>query len=69
MGLESGVQSFDNNKQLEWMKRGHSAGQSVKAIEKVKKSCPEVNLGIHRYLAGPVKQKRILFGQPFYETF
>ena len=56
MGLELGVQSFDN-KQLEWMKRGHSAEQSVKAVEKVKKNCPEVNLGIHLIFGWPGETK------------
>lgn len=46
MGVELGVQSFDN-KQLEWMRRGHTAEQSLKAIDRLHKNCPQVNLGAH----------------------
>ena len=52
MGLELGVQSFDN-KQLQWMRRGHSVEQSIQAIEKIKKNCPEINLGIHLVFGWP----------------
>ena len=52
MGLELGVQSFDD-KQLRWMKRGHSTRQSVKAIRRIKNRCPRVNLGIHLIFGWP----------------
>lgn len=50
--VELGVQSFDD-KQLEWMKRGHTSEQSVKGIYKVKEACPDVNLGIHLMFGWP----------------
>ncbi len=52
MAVEIGVQSFDN-KQLEWMKRGHTAEASVAAIKKIAKRCPDVNLGIHLMFGWP----------------
>lgn len=44
--IELGVQSF-NNKQLEWMERGHSREKSIEAIQKIQENCPKVNIGIH----------------------
>lgn len=44
--VELGVQSFDNG-QLEWMRRGHTSEQSLKAIQRISEKCPKVNLGIH----------------------
>jgi uncharacterized protein len=52
MAVEIGVQSFDN-KQLDWMKRGHSAEASIKAIRKISERCPKVNLGIHLMFGWP----------------
>lgn len=52
MAVEIGVQSFDN-KQLEWMKRGHTAEASVAAIQKIARRCPNVNLGIHLMFGWP----------------
>lgn len=52
MSVEIGVQSFDN-KQLEWMRRGHSAEQSIKGIQKIHKRCPQVDLGIHLMFGWP----------------
>ncbi|MEM7645521.1 MAG: TIGR01212 family radical SAM protein [Pseudomonadota bacterium] len=52
MAVELGVQSFDN-KQLEWMRRGHTAEQSEKAILRIQKECPDVNLGIHLMFGWP----------------
>jgi len=51
VAVELGVQSFDNS-QLEFMRRGHTREQSLKAIEKISKETP-VDLGIH-----------LIFGQP-----
>lgn len=51
VAVELGVQSFDN-KQLEFMKRGHTREQSIAAIHKIKKET-NVDLGIH-----------LMFGQP-----
>lgn len=52
MAVELGVQSFDD-KQLEWMRRGHTAEQSVRAIERIKRECPNVNLGVHLMFGWP----------------
>ncbi|MCB9072039.1 MAG: TIGR01212 family radical SAM protein [Bdellovibrionaceae bacterium] len=52
VGVELGVQSFDN-KQLEWMRRGHSAEQSMHAIQKISTRCPQVDLGIHLMFGWP----------------
>ncbi len=52
MGLELGVQSFDN-RQLEWMRRGHTAEQSVAAIRRIKSECPRVNIGVHLMFGWP----------------
>jgi hypothetical protein len=51
VAVELGVQSFDNA-QLEFMRRGHSREQSLKAIEKISRET-QVDLGIH-----------LMFGQP-----
>ncbi len=51
VAVEMGVQSFDN-KQLEFMRRGHTAEDSIKAIHKIAKETT-VDLGIH-----------LMFGQP-----
>lgn len=52
MAVEIGVQSFDN-KQLDWMKRGHTSEASIKAIRKISERCPKVNLGIHLMFGWP----------------
>ena len=59
MAVELGVQSFDD-KQLQWMRRGHGAEQSIAAIEKIKKHCPQVNLGIHLIFGWPGETKEDL---------
>lgn len=46
IAIELGVQTFDE-KQLLWMRRGHTAAQSLKAIQRIKTNCPKANLGIH----------------------
>lgn len=52
LSVEIGVQSFDN-KQLDWMKRGHTAEQSIKAIHRIKEKCPKVYLGVHLMFGWP----------------
>lgn len=52
MAVEIGVQSFDN-RQLDWMKRGHTAEVSQAAIQKIATRCPKVNLGIHLMFGWP----------------
>ncbi len=54
MAVEFGVQSFDDG-QLEWMRRGHTAGQSIKALERVAKEAPGVDLGIHLIFGWPTE--------------
>lgn len=51
VGVELGVQSFFND-ELDFLKRGHSAEQSLQAIEQISKNT-QVDLGIH-----------LIFGQP-----
>lgn len=50
--VEFGVQSF-NNQTLKWMRRGHTAEQSIKAIQQMSKDCPKVNLGVHMIFGNP----------------
>ena len=46
VAVELGVQTF-NEKNLVWMRRGHTAERSIWAIHKIREKCPLVNLGIH----------------------
>jgi uncharacterized protein len=52
LAVEIGVQSFDN-KQLDWMRRGHTGEQSIKGIERIHKECPKVDLGVHMMFGWP----------------
>lgn len=52
MSVEIGVQSFDD-RQLEWMHRGHTAEQSIKGLERIRRACPDVELGIHLMFGWP----------------
>ncbi len=52
MAVELGIQSFDN-KQLIWMRRGHSSEQSQTALERIKNHCPNVDLGVHLIFGWP----------------
>lgn len=52
MAVELGVQSFDN-KQLEWMRRGHLVDKTFQAVERISRSTPQVNLGIHLMFGWP----------------
>jgi uncharacterized protein len=52
VAIELGVQSF-NNHILKWMRRGHTAEQSLAAIDKIAKLCPQVNLGAHLIFGAP----------------
>lgn len=52
VGVELGVQTFDEQ-ELIWMRRGHTAQASLKAIQRIAEACPKVNLGIH-----------LIFGMP-----
>jgi uncharacterized protein len=55
--VEFGVQSFDDD-QLTWMRRGHTARQSIAAIERVAKEAPEVDLGIHLIFGWPTENDK-----------
>jgi radical SAM protein (TIGR01212 family) len=46
LAVEMGVQTFADQ-QLLWLRRGHTAEQSVRAIQRIAKNCPDLNLGIH----------------------
>lgn len=52
LAVEIGAQSFDN-KQLAWMHRGHTAEQTVQAVHRISKRCPQVDLGIHLMFGWP----------------
>ena len=52
MAVEFGLQSFDEDI-LRWMRRGHTAEACVRAIERMAKACPRVNLGIHLIFGCP----------------
>lgn len=52
VAVEMGLQSFDNEI-LKWMRRGHTAEQSVAALEKIANNCPKVNLGVHLIFGAP----------------
>ena len=51
VAVELGVQSFDNA-QLEFMRRGHTREQSLKAIARISKES-QVDLGIHLIFGNP----------------
>jgi radical SAM protein (TIGR01212 family) len=46
VGVELGVQSFFDD-QLLYLSRGHTAEDSIRAIQKIRLSAPQVDLGIH----------------------
>ncbi len=52
MAVELGVQTL-NEETLLWMRRGHTAKQSLKAIELIARNCPDVNLGLHLIFGNP----------------
>lgn len=46
LSVELGVQSF-SEEQLLWMRRGHTAERARKAIRRIRKALPQLDLGIH----------------------
>lgn len=56
VSVELGVQSF-NDRHLEFMRRGHTAEQSLKAIDRISKNSP-VDLGIHLIFGSPGETNR-----------
>ena len=55
VGIELGVQSFADE-QLEWMRRGHSAAQSIAAVEKV--AAAGLDVGIHLMFGWPGENEK-----------
>ncbi len=56
VAVELGVQSFDDD-QLIWMRRGHTASQSISAIEKIHRETG-VDLGIHLMFGWPTENDK-----------
>jgi radical SAM protein (TIGR01212 family) len=52
VAVEMGVQSFDDSV-LRWMRRGHSGEDSILALKRIAKSCPEINLSAHLIFGSP----------------
>lgn len=50
LGIELGVQSFDD-KQLVWMRRGHTSAQAIKGIERVAQA--GLDVGVHLIFGWP----------------
>lgn len=70
VAIELGVQTFDNEI-LKWMRRGHTAEESLAAVDKIAGYCPDVNLGVHLIFGAPgeddamaVKAAQIINGLP-----
>ncbi|RYZ65186.1 MAG: TIGR01212 family radical SAM protein [Proteobacteria bacterium] len=55
VSIELGVQSFDDD-QLIWMRRGHTAAQSIKGIERVAKA--GLDTGIHLIFGWPTENDK-----------
>lgn len=53
VSVELGVQSL-NDEDLKFMRRGHTAAQSIGAIKKISEEAPSLDLGVH-----------LMFGNPF----
>lgn len=56
VGIEIGVQSFDDD-QLIWMRRGHTAAQSIQGIERIAKEA-EVDVGLHLIFGWPTENDK-----------
>lgn len=56
VGVEIGVQSFDDG-QLQWMRRGHTAAQSIKGIERVAQEAG-VDVGLHLIFGWPTENDK-----------
>jgi uncharacterized protein len=55
VGIELGVQSFDDD-QLIWMRRGHTAAQAIKGIERV--AATGVDTGLHLIFGWPTENDK-----------
>lgn len=56
VGIELGVQSFDDE-QLVWMRRGHTAQQSIASIERIAKES-DLDVGIHLIFGWPTENEK-----------
>lgn len=56
MAIELGIQSFDDD-QLVWMRRGHTAAQAIKGIERIHNETG-VDLGIHLIFGWPTENDK-----------
>jgi len=52
VAVEMGLQSFCNET-LKWMRRGHTAEDSERALWRLHKDCPNLNLGVHLIFGNP----------------
>lgn len=52
VGIELGVQSFDDE-QLQWMRRGHSAADAIKGIDRV--AAAGLDVGVHLIFGWPTE--------------
>lgn len=55
VGIELGVQSFDDE-QLTWMRRGHTATQAIKGIERV--AAAGLDVGVHLIFGWPTENEK-----------
>jgi radical SAM protein (TIGR01212 family) len=55
VGIELGVQSFDDD-QLIWMRRGHTAAQSIKGIDRV--AAAGLDVGVHLIFGWPTENEK-----------
>jgi hypothetical protein len=56
LAVEFGVQSFDDD-QLDWMRRGHTGAQSIRAIERTAQ-LKNVDIGIHLIFGWPTETEK-----------
>ena len=55
VGIELGVQSFDDD-QLLWMRRGHTAAQSIKGVDRV--AAAGLDVGVHLIFGWPTENEK-----------
>ena len=56
LGIELGIQSFDDE-QLLWMRRGHTASQAIKGIERIHNETG-VDVGVHLIFGWPTENDK-----------
>jgi radical SAM protein (TIGR01212 family) len=57
VAVEMGLQSFDEEI-LKWLRRGHTAEQSIKAITKIHQAAPQISLGAHIIFGAPTETEQ-----------